>query len=61
MIAYNRDSDAIISAPFKSHANKHRLLVYGAIMQQIKDLNMQVYVQILYNATSIEHKRIIKS
>ena len=61
MIAWHCGSNAIISAPFKSHANKHRLLAYGTIMQLLKDLNMLVYLQKLDNEASTEYKRIIKS
>ena len=61
MIAYHCDSNAIFSAPFKSHANKQRLLSYGAIMQRLKDRNILVDLQILDNETSTEYKRIVKS
>ena len=47
MIEYNFDSNVIIAATFKSHADKHRLLAYGAIMQCYKDWNILVDLQIL--------------
>ena len=46
MIAYHCDSKAIIAAPFKYHANKHRLLAYNAIIQQLKERSMLVDLQI---------------
>ena len=61
MIAYHCDYNAIISAPFKSCSNKHRLLAYGAIMQRLKDRNMLVDLQILDNEANTEYKRIINS
>ena len=61
MIAYHFDSDAIISGTFKSRADKHRLLFYGAIMQRLKYHNMLVDLQILENEARTEYKRIIKS
>ena len=61
MIAYNCDSNAIISAPFKPRANKHRLLSHGTIKQRLKYRNMLVDLQILDNESSNEYKRIIKS
>ena len=54
MIAYNFESNAIIAAPFKYWADKHRLLAYGAIMKRLKDRNMLVEV-------STDYKRIIKA
>ena len=61
MIAYHCDSNYIIAAPFKSHANKHRLLAYGAIRQQIKYRNIMSDLHILENEVITEYKRIIKS
>ena len=61
MIVYNFNSNAIIAAPFKSRADKHRLLAYGTIMQRLKDRNMLVDLRILYNEAITEYKRIIKS
>ena len=61
MIAYHCNSNAIFAAPFKSRADKHRLLAYGTIMQRLKDRNMLVDLQILDNEAIIEYKRIIKS
>ena len=54
IIVYHCDSSSIITAPFKSFADKHRLLAYGAIMKRLKDLNMLVEV-------STDYKRIIKA
>ena len=52
MIAYRYDSNAAIAAPFKSRANKHRILAYGSTMQHIKELNILVDLQILDNEES---------
>ena len=49
MIAYNCDINAIIAAPFKSRADKHRLLAYVSIMQRFNDCTMLVDLQILDN------------
>ena len=61
IIAYHCDSNAIIATPFKSRADKHRLLAYGSIMQRLKDRNMLLELQKLYNKASTEYKRIIKA
>ena len=61
MIAYHCNFNAIIAAPFKSCANKHRILAYRAIMQRLKECNMLADIHILYNEESNEYKRIIKS
>ena len=52
IIAYHFGSNAIISAPFNSRADKQRLLAYGAIMQRLKDRNMLVDLHVLYNKAS---------
>ena len=61
MIAYQFDSNVIITAPFKSRSYKHILLAYGTIMQRLKDRNMLVDLHILENEASTEYKCIIKS
>ena len=61
MIAHHCDSNAILSDLFKSLAEKHRLLAYGAIMPRLKYRNMLVDLQILDNEASTEYKLIIKS
>ena len=61
MITYHCDSNAIIAAPFKSCADKHRLLAYGAIMQRLKYSNILVDLQILDNEASSKYKCIIKA
>ena len=61
MIAYHCDFNSIIAVPFKSRADKHRLLAYGAIMKRLKDGNMLVDFHILDNEASAEYKRIIKA
>ena len=42
MIAYHCDSNAILAAPFKIRADKHRLLASASIMQRLKNKNMLV-------------------
>ena len=59
MLSYHCDSNAIISAPFKSCGKKYRLLAYGAIMQWLKDRSMLVALKILNNEASTEYKHII--
>ena len=61
MIAHYFDSNAIIVAPFKSCANKHRLFAYNAIMQSLKDCNILVELQILDNEAIAEYNCIINS
>ena len=61
MIAYHFHSNAIVSAPFKSCADKHQLGAYKDIMQRLKDRNVLANLQILDNEASAEYKRIIKS
>ena len=60
-ISYHCYYNSIITAPFKYRANKHRLLVYGAIMQRLEDRNILVDLQILDNEASTEYKSIIKA
>ena len=59
MVAYHCDSNMILTAPFKSHSNKHRMLAYHNIMQRLKAHGMLVDLQIMDNAASAEYKRII--
>ena len=59
MIAYHSQSNMILSAPFKSRADRHRLQAYNSIMQRLKDKNLMVDLQILDNAASKEYKRTI--
>ena len=54
IISYHCDSNAIIVAPFKSHADKNRLIAYGAIIKRIKDRNILADLQILDNEASTE-------
>ena len=49
MVAYHCDSSAIIAAPFKSRSDKQRILSCGAIVQQLKNHNMLVELEILDN------------
>ena len=60
IIAYNCDYNTVIATPFRYCSDKHRLITYSAIMKRLKDRNMLVDLQILYNEASTEYKRIIK-
>ena len=59
MIAYHCDSNMILTAPFKSRSDKHRMLAYHAIMQRLQSRGMLVDLQIMDNEASAEYKRII--
>ena len=61
MIAYHCDFNSIIASPFKSRADKHRRLAYGAIMHLLKYRIKLVDLQILENKASTEYNCIIKS
>ena len=61
MIAYHCYYNAIIAAPFKSCANKHRLLAYNAIMQHLRYRKIVMDLQMLDNEASAEYKLIINS
>ena len=61
MIAYNCDINAIIAAPFKSRADKHRLIAYNSIIQPIKYRNILVDLNILDHGASAQYNCIIKS
>ena len=49
MVAYHFDSNAIMDLPFNSRKDKDRMVAYNTIMQRLKDRNMLVNLQILYN------------
>ena len=59
MVAYHCDSNMILTAPFKSRSDKHRMLAYHDIMQPLKARGMLVDLQIMDNEASAEYKRII--
>ena len=61
MILYHFDSNVIISAPFKSCADKYILLAYNSIMQSLKDRNMLVDLQMLDIEASAGYKCIVQS
>ena len=60
MILYHFDSNVIISAPFKSCADKYILLAYNSIMQSLKDRNMLVDLQMLDIEASAGYKFIVQ-
>ena len=37
MVAYHSDSNAILAVPFKTRADRHRLLAYAEMMQRLKE------------------------
>ena len=47
MVAYHCNSNMILTAPFKSHSDKHRILAYHNIMQRLKACGMLVDLQIM--------------
>ena len=53
--------NAIIATTFKSRANKHRPLAYGATMKRLKDRSMLVDLQLLDKEASTEYKLDIKA
>ena len=60
MVSYHFDANAIIYVHFKSRNYKDRMVAYNSIMQRLKDRNILVDRQILYNEVSKEYKTIIK-
>ena len=60
MVSYHFDANAIIYVHFKSRNYKDRMVAYNPIMQRLKDRNILVDRQILYNEVSKEYKTIIK-
>ena len=46
--------------PFKSRKDKDRMVAYNNIMQNLKDRNMLVHLQMLDNEARKEYKTIIK-
>ena len=61
MIAYHCDSNIILALAFKTQANKHRLVAYNIIMQQLKNKGMLVDLQLLDNEASKAYKQTITS
>ena len=60
MIAYHCDSNLILTVPFKSRKDTHRLLAYDKLIKILYDHELTVNLQILNNEASAEHKRVIK-
>ena len=61
MIAYHCNTNLILSEPFSSRKDTHRLFVYNKIMQQLTYNKLIVDLQILDNEASAEYKRYIKT
>ena len=60
MIAYHCDANLILSEPFSSGKDMHRILAYNNIMQRLTENKISVDLQILDNEASTEYKRSIK-
>ena len=60
MIAYHCDANMILSVPFKSRKDTHRLLAYDKLIQRLQDHELTVDLQILEREASTEYKRVIK-
>ena len=60
MIAYHCDSNTILTAPFKTKSDKHRIEAYNSIMKRIKARGHKVDLQILDNECSAEYKRVME-
>ena len=61
MIAYHCNSNAILAQPFKTRADKHRMVAYNSIMQRLENKGMLVDLQILDNEASKAYKQTITS
>ena len=61
MIAYHCDSNAVLAVPFKSRADRHRLIADTTIMQHLKDRKLIADLQILDNEASKAYKQTITS
>ena len=59
MIAYHCDANLILSEPFASRKDKHRLLAYDKITQILINNKLTVDLQILDNKANAEYKRAI--
>ena len=54
MIAYHCNANWILSEPFSSRKDTHRLLAYDNIMQRLSNNKLTIDLQILYNKASAE-------
>ena len=61
MIAYHCDTNLILTEPFASRKDAHRLMAYYKIMQRLSENKLIVDLQILYNEASAEYNRAIKT
>ena len=52
MIAYHCNANMILSVPFKSRKDTHRLIAYDKIMQRLRNHKLTVDLQILDNGAS---------
>ena len=61
MIAYHYDSNVLLSEPFKTHINTHRLIAYNSIMQRLKNKHLLVDIQNLDNEAIKVYIQIVTS
>ena len=59
MIACHYDANLILSEPFASRKDTHRILAYEKIMQRLSDNKLIVDLKVLDNEASVEYKRAI--
>ena len=50
----------ILAVPLKSRKDTHPILAYDKIMRRLRDHELTVDLQILYNEASTDFKRVIK-
>ena len=59
MIAYYCDINIILQASFETRSEQNRISAYNSIMKRLTDKVHKVDIQILYNESSAEYKRVI--
>ena len=59
MVAYHCDANIILTCPFKSRKDQHRLAAYNAIMTRLKRKGLTVDLQIFNNEASAAYKQLI--
>ena len=61
IIAHHCDANLILSKPFSTRKDTHRLLAYYKIMQRLTENKLIVVLQILNNEASAENKQAVKT
>ena len=59
MIAYYCDINIILQASFETRSEQNRISAYNSIMKRLTNKVHKVDIQILYNESSAEYKRVI--